>query len=406
MLLVLAGFRLFFAVEESIPFSLRIDDRTGKAKFPPAAPADINLIPLMPNTGGSPSETNDKSRAGSGFTAFAIKVYDRQRASSERITVGSKAPVLKKFQHAGGEQIPNDIDSRIRIINFWASWHPLSLQSLRRLSGLQREFGDRVFVIHITEETPAAIQTFLKSKDPLTGRVWGEQTAGAVIADTAAEAHSAWMQGSMFTALPAAFLVGADGILQWFGAAGSVESPLRKLVDQKWTIEEAAVQVESSRRVYDVVSSTARPSGLLDAIREASEAAPEDLDSALMLLDFSLEAEDYRLAAAAAETAFGLCRQSAEGLNSLAWVVISGSDSRRAPMSTALRAAVLAAELTNRSSQSLETLARVHMRMGEFGKAVIVQREAVAGAEGTRRELQEAILREYERLQMLTQPRR
>lgn len=403
-LLVTAGIVAIFLPRGDVRTALN-SSRT-IPRIGPSAATDPTELMSVSKTGSSSEGMVEWLNIGADFTAFGIKVYDQHSVGSERITVGSRAPLVSGLQHAGGDPIPDDIERRIRIVCFWASWHPLSVQSVRRLSELQREYGDRVFVMHITEDLPAEIQVFLQSKDPQTGQFRSEQTAGAVLADPSGKAQAAWLQSSMFTELPAAFLVGSDGILQWFGAAGGIERPLRKLAAGEWTTAEAAVQVEASRRVYDAVSSTTKAARLLDAVREASEVAPEDLDSALMLLDASLESGDYRLAAEAAEAAFGLCGESADAFNSLAWVVISGSESRQSPSSTALKAALRAVELSNHSSESLETLARVHVRRGELEQAVAVQREAVAQAASMRKQLQQGILRDYERMQKVAPARR
>ncbi|MEY2727158.1 MAG: Sporulation thiol-disulfide oxidoreductase precursor [Planctomycetota bacterium] len=384
--------------ERTVSWSIETPRQRLRSNSLPGPPPDIGLAEWQRGEENNGRRMARKLNLGRDFTAFSINVRPLNFAPEERLTVGSQAPQLSQLKHAGGQPLPKQAAPGIRIVHFWAPWHPLSLQSLRRLSELQRQNGDKVFVVHVTEESPEAIRDFLNSKDASTGRLWSEQTAGAFVDDRDGQAHTTWMKASKLTELPAVFLVGADGVLQWFGVAGSVENPLRRLMAGTWTIEEAAVHVESGRRVYEAISSAARQDECLEAVREASEAAPEDLDAALMLLDIALEAEDYRMAADAAETAYGLCGQSAESLSSLAWVLISGSNSRRAPLATALKAAQRAVDLTNRSSESLETLARVQISLGDTAPAVESQREAVAGAGGDRRELQEAILRNYERL--------
>jgi tetratricopeptide (TPR) repeat protein len=63
----------------------------------------------------------------------------------------------------------------------------------------------------------------------------------------------------------------------------------------------------------------------------------------------------------------------------------------------ALRAAERAVELDGgRDANSLDTLARVHFRLGQYEQAISRQRQAIEQAPEGQREAYESVLKEYE----------
>jgi hypothetical protein len=339
---------------------------------------------------GSPRERGE-------FKAFGIRVRPSSDSSPEVLRVGSQMPNLDALRQPQGVPQSGGGQLSVRIVHFWAPWNALSLQSLRMFHRLQQELGGRFSVTHVTEESPEGIQQFLGTRDAQSGRFWGEQTPGVFLSDTEGLTRASWLRAAGFAELPVAFLASSDGTLQWFGDAGGLERPLRELIAGTWDAGEAAMAVRSRAAIYEGISRGAETEGLLEIARLAFESVPSDPEAAMTLLGLLLEAEDYRGAEPIAAAALALCADSPAHLDQLTWLLISVSDGPRVPLSAALSAAQRAAQLTGRSSRALATLARVHFLRKEYREAVTVQRESLTGLEGDLRELQEAVLREYER---------
>jgi thiol-disulfide isomerase/thioredoxin len=81
-----------------------------------------------------------------------VVVYNRA------IPAGEDAPTLEltdvMFPTEAGEQVSlDDIDARIRVINFWASWSPSSGEELASLKKLEEAYPKDIKVIAINRDT-------------------------------------------------------------------------------------------------------------------------------------------------------------------------------------------------------------------------------------------------------------
>ncbi|MEY3459514.1 MAG: Thioredoxin [Planctomycetota bacterium] len=340
------------------------------------------------------------------FRAFGIRVRPTSDSSPEVLSVGSRMPNLDALRQPSGVSESGGGQPAVQIVHFWAPWNALSLQSLRMFQRLQQDLEGQFSVTHVTEESPEGIQQFLGTRDVQSGRLWGEQTPGIFLSDTEGLTRASWLRAAGFTELPVAFLGSSDGTLQWFGDAGALERPLRQIIAGNSDPGEAAMNVGSRAAIYEGISRGVGADGLLAIARLAFESAPNDPEAAMNLLGLLLETEDYQGAEAVAAATLALCKDSPTDLNQLAWLLISISDSPRAPLSAALAAAQRAATLTGRSSDALETLARVHFLRKDYREAVSVQTESLLGATSDRRVLLEAVLQEYQRAAAAEQARR
>jgi thiol-disulfide isomerase/thioredoxin len=84
--------------------------------------------------------------------------------------VGTPAPSAVvapdfRFPDASGKDIVlSEVEARVRVVNFWASWSPYSRKELPALVALQEAFGDEVAVIALNRDTdPAEGRAFLTS---------------------------------------------------------------------------------------------------------------------------------------------------------------------------------------------------------------------------------------------------
>lgn len=337
-----------------------------------------------------------RTRNSSGMSALSVAVFPATTPTTEpTLVIGSPAPSLAGLDVVPGDSLTDAADSRLLIVHFWSPANLLSRQSVKFLSELQREFTEQVRLVHVTTDDSEAITEFLRSSDLTAGRPFAELTDGVFATDGGRRLTREWLGAAGASMLPTAFLVGTDGVLQWFGSALSAERPLRAVLGGTWNLSTAAVSAKSREEITQGILQNST-SNLPGRARKLLEADPENPESSIILIDLLLAAERYRDLESAAAQAMQSCGDDPEALNSLAWLLVSASDSPRVPLDTALLAATRAVQLSGRRSEMLETLARVHFRRRSIREAVTIQREAVAGAALPRRPLLEAILRDYE----------
>ncbi|MFN5732883.1 MAG: tetratricopeptide repeat protein, partial [Planctomyces sp.] len=90
-------------------------------------------------------------------------------------------------------------------------------------------------------------------------------------------------------------------------------------------------------------------------------------------------------------------QHDADGLNSVAWTLVAEVPEGQADLQLARKAAERAVELDGgRDANSLDTLARVHFRLGDVNRAQELQRQALELADESRKAGFEGVLREYE----------
>ncbi|MFM7059411.1 MAG: hypothetical protein ACKO2P_21065 [Planctomycetota bacterium] len=338
----------------------------------------------------------ERERGPASIGALSISAFSPEGPSENSgLLIGSPVPPLADLQVVKSDKTASGPDGRLLIVHFWEPWNLLSRQSVLLLSGLQQEFSDRVRVLHIAAAKAEAINEFLDEAVPSTGKPRKEQLAGTFLADTQRQMVRMWKVPSGESCLPVVYLADAAGILQWSGPGLRIERPLRAVLGGTWNLESAALAAETLEQIEHGIQLDSMR-GLPAKARQLFQETPDDPDAAIILLDLLLASEKYGELEQVAQQAVASCGNNVEALNSLAWMLVAASESPRVPLETALLAASRAVQLSGRRSDTLETLARVHFRRRSFREAVVIQREAVAGAAEDNKRLLEAILREYE----------
>lgn len=334
---------------------------------------------------------------GKGMNAFSISVFPPQTPVTERtLLIGSPAPSIDGIQVVSGEPLENRWEGRLRLVHFWAPWNLLSRRAVLLLSRLQREFQDQVTVLHVTADNREAVRDFLAETNDLTGTQMGDEVAGVFATDERRTTTEAWQGAANATELPIVFLADREGVIQWCGPALSCERPLRAVLSGTWNTESAAIAVSTQSALMRQARQSDLP-GLRGNPGRLREAIPDDPESAMLLVDLLMAAEEYGELPRAAQHALSACGEDPKSLSRLAWLLATASDSPRVPLEIALEAASRAVKLSGRQPAMLETLARVHFRRRSVVEAVAIQQEALAAVDVTQRPLLEAVLRVYQR---------
>ena len=122
---------------------------------------------------------------------------------------GKAAPpfVVEKWQTA-----PLEVDKKVRVVEFWATWCSPCRKSIPHLNELAAQFGDSVSIIGISDESSDKVQDFMK-KTPMN---YGVAT------DTQKRMKSALG----CSAIPLSLIIGSDNIVRWQGHPSKLNQPL------------------------------------------------------------------------------------------------------------------------------------------------------------------------------------
>ena len=98
---------------------------------------------------------------------------------------------------------PRDVENKVHIVEFWATWCSPCRRSIPHLNELSAQFGDSVSIIGVTDEPSSKVQGFMKTTPMNYG----------VATDTKKRMKSA----IGCSAIPLSLVIGSDNIIRWQG---------------------------------------------------------------------------------------------------------------------------------------------------------------------------------------------
>jgi peroxiredoxin len=316
------------------------------------------------------------------------------------LVLGDGAPVIDVVEWVQGEPLTGFEPGTIYVLEFWTTRSRQSQGALAGLSDLQDRFRDQgVTIVGITHEAPETVKAFLAADDG-QGTPWGARVRYRLASDPDGATHSAYLAAAG-AQVPAAFVVGRDGKIEWIGFLRFVDAVVEAVVDGRWDREAFPAVLELRRDLNRALS------------RRRARRAVEILDE-LIVKDLA-RSDDHRMrkfsillrTANDAEAAYTVGREfvrdnwdDADALNQIAWFVVDEPGIRTRDLAFAMEAAQRANALTEgKSPYILDTVARVYWEQGEVGTAIVWQYKAVDRAVGTgwERPLRRT-LQQYERI--------
>lgn len=331
-------------------------------------------------------------------TSFAQDHPDAPQKKKEAVlTIGDKAPTVKVAKYFNGTPVKAFKPGNTYVMEFWATWCGPCVAQIPHLAKMQKEYKkDNVQFISTAvwqrEDTQAARETkvgdFVTSKD-------GAMAYTIAIDDNGYMADH-WMKPAGQNGIPAAFLVGKTGEIEWIGHPGSLDTVLKQYTAGTWDRAAAKVKFDEEQhfattgREMMMKAMMAERSGDRVAAAAAFEALAKEFPSNenVMGMQFTFLLGD----AATADKGYAIGKtlmtnnwDNAGMLNMLAWTVADDEGVASRDLSFALKAATRADEITKHKDASIiDTLARVYWEQGNKAKAIELETKAIALAEDGR----------------------
>ena len=316
------------------------------------------------------------------------------------LSIGDPNPGLQLAKFVKGDEVTAPLKDDVTVVEFWATWCGPCRAGMPHISELQREYGDKVRFIGVTKEDEDVVTKFLGSVAP-GGKTWDEVIDYRLALDDGSWTNNAYMRAANQNGIPCAFIVGRDGIVEWIGHPGSIDQPLKQIVDGSWD-RQAAVAEFKQQAMFDKYAQKLNGmlrSGnfdaalsLLDEMEESSGGKSMPLlNNRLMILMMADRAEE---ASSVRGELIEAAWDDAIVLNGVAWETATADNAT--DLELALKAAKRASEIReNKDAAILDTLARCHYELGQLDEAIKVQQKAV-DLDSNMQEITEALKRYQE----------
>ncbi|HEY6564354.1 MAG TPA: redoxin family protein, partial [Pirellulaceae bacterium] len=265
------------------------------------------------------------------------------------------------------------------------TWCGPCRESMPFLSKLQKEFGEQVAFIGVSDERTAIVRRFFEEThhEDVT---WDEIITYRIALDDEQATSDSYLRASAQAGIPAAFIVGRDGRIEWIGHPLEIDKPLESVVANTWDREAAKAEYETARAkelaemmAIQRISRALREGDLEAALAITDELMveyPEDPRFAMMRLRLLLQAQRATDAKELARELTKKMWDDATSLHHLAWNLATSGESD--VLDLALTAAQRVNKLTRDQDPSvLDTLARIFHEQGDLDRAIEWQEKAV-----------------------------
>lgn len=154
--------------------------------------------------------------------------------TAPQLTIGSKAPSID-IENWFHEKSPIETfeAGTVYVVEFWATWCGPCVASMPHLRDLQNRYGNAIRIISVSNETPNVIEKFLDRES--NGTTFRDLTSAYwLTCDPDKSVYQDYMQAADQHGIPTAFLVGKDGVIEWFGHPMQIDGPIGELLEGTW----------------------------------------------------------------------------------------------------------------------------------------------------------------------------
>lgn len=327
--------------------------------------------------------------------------------AAPKLKVGDAAPAISVESFVQGTPVAALEKGKTYLLQFWAPWNKASVEQLASLAEVQKAYAEKGLVVIAVASTDVTGTTLEKVKT-----VAAEKAPGAPYAvawDKGTETKDAFLKAAGRTALPCAVIVDKNGKialienvnlgLQFLDAVTAGTHDLAAMAE--WQVKaartaqtEKGLQTAYQGRKWAEVLTYADELLAVDPIGYGGNAQAR-------MLAQSKSGAPEKAVEWAKTWIEGPGKDSPEGLNAVAWVLVDPADPFPKPdLDVAMKAATRSAELTkNGDGAILDTLARVYFLKGDVAKAIELQKLAIEKLRPNQMQFKgqiEAALKEYE----------
>jgi thiol-disulfide isomerase/thioredoxin len=307
------------------------------------------------------------------------------------LTVGDPAPDLSIATWVKGKPVEKLEPGKAYVVEFWATWCTPCMESIPHLTELQKKHKDTFTIIGISGADPRgeSLDKVRKFVDKM-----GETMEYTIAFDDGTLTREAWMDAAEQAGIPTAFIVERTGRIAWIGnplVPGAIDRVMEQIASGAFDLQKAISDARTAAEKR--IAAKKIQKRLQDALEKNENTTVLACFDELYALDAKLFSGvpvykfRYMLSMLKDEAgAYAYIRPFLTGdlkdqpapLHEVAWIIATTEGLKDRDLDLALQAAKRAAEITeNKTSEILDTLARVHYERNEFSKAVDAATKAV-----------------------------
>jgi thiol-disulfide isomerase/thioredoxin len=312
------------------------------------------------------------------------------------LKVGDPAPKLQVGKWVQGDPVKEFASDKAYIVEFWATWCGPCRVSIPHLNEIYQHFKDKDLVVigqDCWERDESLVGPFVqKMGDKMTYRVALDEKQGSEKGKMA----ETWMEAAGQNGIPTAFLVDKHAKIAWIGHPMELkEAVIQQVLDGKYDVTKAAADYEQRQQAQEKVMSLYRDLNQSMQRKEWDKAdaavarmekelpADQRPDLGMARFNILLGREDYQSAGKLALEMSDAHKDDPNLQNALAWALVSRDGIKERDLDLACKFATRANDAAKGKDASImDTLARVTFLQGRKDKAIELQQQAVALADG------------------------
>lgn len=310
---------------------------------------------------------------------------------SAELVIGDPAPMIAISKWIKGEPVTEYVADKVFVVEFWATWCGPCLKSMPHIASLQTEYGDKVTFVGVTAEDDATVMEFMGNLAGQGDKTWNDVLTYRIALDDDGKTNKLFMDAAGQGGIPCAFIVGKAGGIEWIGHPVEIDGPLKQIVDGSWdsalakksaaeskTLEKAlrtvGPEIDGAMAAGDVPQAVAMIDDLLKQFPGNNMLLKTRFKIAMQVPLFDEANKSARMMVDGAG-------ENVRVMDDVAWMLATATEEPGLDLELALSTIQKAAELTKEQDISvLETIARVHSRVGNSAEAIAFQAKAVEAA--------------------------
>lgn len=320
------------------------------------------------------------------------------------LDLGDTAPPLTIGEWVQGKAVDVTKRDQLYLVEFWAAWCPPCKMTVPLLTDLQKKHKGKLTIIGVTapdggRNSAKAVRQFVKSQ--------GKKMDYHVALDKNEASTNAYMRTSNVLGIPFAFLVGRDGKIAWMGSPmdRTMGVVIEQVISGEYDPRKAQIQARIDGLMQGVFGAlqTGQAETAWKYLIDALELDPANGDALdIMTRIYTDQLRDPKVFRSWASAHLAAHRDDAVVMYSLSNALCSISDlSLRLP-DIAVEAAKAAYTASGAHDPiAIATYARALFNIGKLDRAISLQEQAVAAADGENRVFIQGVLDHYNQCKQL-----
>lgn len=325
--------------------------------------------------------------------------------ASADLSIGDTAPPLAIKEWVQGEPVDlaKDASKKFHMVEFWAVWCPPCKASVPLLSKYQQKYARDLVIIGVTDpdtgsNSPREIRRFVKQQGP--------NMSYTVATDKSGKTTAAYLPSSGIVGIPYAFIVGKDRKILWQGSPldPALEEILPRLISGEYDIKTAMTGQKVTRMMseLDFMAQMGEWQRVWEGLAEILKLDPDNADAMGALVITTLETNGHERFRAWARSHIREHRRDTLAMQRLAETLTGINDLNHRFPDLALEAARAAYETNKRpAAAAIAVYARALYEIGVLDRAIALQQDAAALAEGEERGYIKSTLEYYRKCKKL-----